>query len=876
MRLVEVGDVPGAGLDPEAVDDAARGLKADASAVRDGGNDVVGAWTGLGASYEAPEAAQLLRVMDPVRADTDRLAGELERVASALARFAGELREIVTKGDRLQVEVVEFRARVAAAPVGVTAEVSFGAGPGLGGESALGLDPVLATQNAFLTSRIAALAEELVVAERACAAAVRAVDGWQERAAGLLFNTARGVATDRMPWGEPGGPESCAGQAIEQVIGGIWNSGSWAPFLSAYPILSRLGGPGVSPVAQHAAWAEAGRSLIGWGVSEGEGFVGGLVQDIAVGFDGVAIWAEGTANDVGTWAEGTATDVVDWSSDQVDALWQTGEDAVDWTGDRAHDVSDWVADRVSAGQAEMADDRLNAGESLVHFYRVMDGADDGGYPRTGEVLTAGLWAVGAHLGAVLTTATFGQVPANLLDDGTAYVGEPKLVPDEGYLDADGTFVAGVTDPKDLRTVFQGMDDAYKAKEATGDPTIRVTLREPADGGDPVAFVTVPGTEEWVPWQDNGNLRDVTADAVTASGGRSAYADAIATAMDKAQEMLPEGTQMVPVGHSLGGMALADVLSDPGFVSKHNITDAVVFGSAIDSDGFAPGVNVVNVQHEDDPVPKFDFGDSRIAPLGAAPDIEIPDSRWVPNGIEQRVEDTANAAKETFQTVTVPGVPSPVQASENVTTITMESPGAPLGRSGRTTRPSNMSNQLREAPRSMGRLWNQSRTTGRGAGCSTRATRKLLHGTSRWEERTEMRFRVGAAIMVARRSLSLLSSCANADVSCEKAFETAALAVDEVDAANFSCTSGFEHGSSEWDCHLIGGVRSRCHSCNGGCVSGVLRPRVSLDGAWVANVNFFLEGSDTTDPGNILDESDLGVEDDPLIFMLRDYYDIQVG
>lgn len=282
MRLVEVGDVPGPGLDPEAVDEAARGLKADAGAVRDGGNDVADAWAGLGASYEAPEAAQLLRVMDPVRVDTDWLAGELEHVASALARFAGELREVVTKGDRLRVEVAEFRARVAAAPAGVTAEVGFGAGPAFGGDSALGLDPVLATQNAFLTSRIAALAEELFEDERACAAAVRAVHGppspggFGGFVAGAVTAASDVAEKAANPWGESTQPESCAGAAIAQVMVGVWNAASWPAFAVALPALAKFGGHGLSPADQQVAWAEAGRSLIGASVSAAEGFVFGL------------------------------------------------------------------------------------------------------------------------------------------------------------------------------------------------------------------------------------------------------------------------------------------------------------------------------------------------------------------------------------------------------------------------------------------------------------------------------------------------------------------------------------------------------------------------------------------------------------------------
>jgi hypothetical protein len=282
VRLVDAGDVPGAGLDPKAVAQSARGLRADAGAVRDGCNDVAGAWAGLGASYEAPEAGQLLRAMDPVRADTDRLADELERVASVLATFAGELREIVTKCDRLRVDVVEFRARVAAAPLGGESSSGLGSAPGFNIGSGLGLAPALATQNAVLASQIASVAEELVEAERACAAAIRAIDGPPSPGgfggflAGAVDAVSDAAEKAANPWGESAQPELCAGAAVEQVMFGMWNAVSWPTFALAHLTFAKVGGFGVSPIDQEAAWAEAGRSLIGAGVSVAEGFVFGL------------------------------------------------------------------------------------------------------------------------------------------------------------------------------------------------------------------------------------------------------------------------------------------------------------------------------------------------------------------------------------------------------------------------------------------------------------------------------------------------------------------------------------------------------------------------------------------------------------------------
>ncbi|MEU4360772.1 hypothetical protein [Promicromonospora sp. NPDC023987] len=593
MRLVEVADVPGAGLDPDAVGDAARGVRADAGAVRGGGDDVAGAWAGLGASYEAPEAAQLLRVMDPVRADTDRLADELERVAGALLAFAGVLREVVSERDRLRVEVAEFRARVAAAPVGGAAEVGpasgFGPVSGLGGVSAVGLDPVLATQNAFLTARVTALAEDLAEAERACAAAVRAIDGWQERAAGLLFDTARGVSSDRMPWGDSGGPESCAGQAIEQVTVGLWSSASWATFASAYPVLSKLSGPGVSPLDQQAAWAAAGRSLIGWGVSEAEGLVSGIGD--------------------------AAESVLNWTSDQADALWQVSKDTAIWTAEANAAAWLWVGDRADSIGGSWAD--VGDATSLLWNATVVP-LVHGEDPKFTEVAASDMQLVGSLLDAAGTTLSYGVWDVDLAGDGQPAIGEP--------ITYDGT-KPGQEPPQKLQTVADvllSISDAYKTSERLGERSenewdqgyIRVTKISPSDGGEPVVVVSVPGTQPWFPWNDPGNDQpaDFIGNVYTAAGGRSTMTESVEMAIDRViadDATLSASTPIMLAGHSQGGMTAADLASDPEFLAAHNVTDLVTVGSPIDNTQVSNDVRVLEIQHAGDLVPLLDTENSTL-------------------------------------------------------------------------------------------------------------------------------------------------------------------------------------------------------------------------------------------------------------------------
>lgn len=567
--------------------------------MRDGGADVSGAWAGLGASYEAPEAGQLLRVMDPVRADTDRLADELERVAAALATFAGELREIVAKCDRLRSEVREFRARVAAAPIGGGSGSGFGSGVGFVVDSGLGLDPVLATENALLSSRIAAVAEELAEAERACAAAIRAVDG-PPRPGGfarLLTSAAETVAANS--WGEAPEPETCAGSAINQVGTAMWTGVNWAGFASVYPLLSAL--PGVGPAAWewNTAWTEAGRSLIGWHV---------------LGADSALLAAA-------DWTMDAAEDVWDWSSDQVDALWQAGRDGVDWVSDTGEtvwqDSQDWVGDVWNNDNVQaIVDDWANVGDATAQFYAPFFDDD---LPTITELGASLVQYHGAVIGAIGTTMAGGAYQLNFFDDGEPIPGvtvDGKPIPGMSH-DADGTDGhPELTPPRGLSDAMQSVTDTYTAGKVSGNREgyIRVTTIEAARPGDsPKVIVSIPGTQLWSPLA-GGVAADLTGNLVTAGGGRSTMAEAVKNAIADTNNVPPDA-EILLVGHSQGGMAAADLAADPEFLKDHKVTDVVTFGSPVDSNRIDPAINTLELQHTTDIVPRLDLEDADIFDLG---------------------------------------------------------------------------------------------------------------------------------------------------------------------------------------------------------------------------------------------------------------------
>lgn len=213
MPAIDPELIPGANLDPDAVDDAARSLRADALAVRDAGVDVVGAWYGLRADYQAPEADRLLSALDPVRSDTATLGDDLEQVATALGRFAQDLRAIKSAFDVVRADAWTFHARIATNP-----EWEF--------------DPELVAQNTTLLRRVNSVQVQLWDAERECANAIRTIDCLAPWNAGVsdgpadsnTFGLTEIPTETAMPWGAPvEQKEHCPASAVTSVRSAVWD-----------------------------------------------------------------------------------------------------------------------------------------------------------------------------------------------------------------------------------------------------------------------------------------------------------------------------------------------------------------------------------------------------------------------------------------------------------------------------------------------------------------------------------------------------------------------------------------------------------------------------------------------------------------------------
>ncbi|MFJ2923391.1 protein phosphatase, partial [Streptomyces sp. NPDC087307] len=83
-------------------------LTKDAGNIRDTGSSVHTHFQALSAYYRAPEADQLFASTKPVQDRADGFADDLEKVASSLSDYAGEIRPLVTKLEQLKSDATKF------------------------------------------------------------------------------------------------------------------------------------------------------------------------------------------------------------------------------------------------------------------------------------------------------------------------------------------------------------------------------------------------------------------------------------------------------------------------------------------------------------------------------------------------------------------------------------------------------------------------------------------------------------------------------------------------------------------------------------------------------------------------------------------------
>ncbi|MXS73729.1 hypothetical protein CSIV_12685 [Microbacterium sp. CSI-V] len=112
MTLVALADVPTVDIDPSALSSAAESLRTHADAATDSAERISSTWNTLPASYEAPEAGELLARMTVVPRAADDFADTARRVAAIMAQLADQLALARAQETSLRTEVVSFRDAV--------------------------------------------------------------------------------------------------------------------------------------------------------------------------------------------------------------------------------------------------------------------------------------------------------------------------------------------------------------------------------------------------------------------------------------------------------------------------------------------------------------------------------------------------------------------------------------------------------------------------------------------------------------------------------------------------------------------------------------------------------------------------------------------
>lgn len=313
-----------------------------------------------------------------------------------------------------------------------------------------------------------------------------------------------------------------------------------------------------------------------------------------------------------------------WLGDRAEDVWNAGGDVFEWAVDESTtaivESGRWLDDRAGA----IADDWGNVFDSLRQLGNATIGSIfQGRLPSLTEVLASQLRLTGATIGALGTTATLGIKELNIFDDGEPWAGEPRDVP----VSNDGTGRPPLREPRRLSDLTAVVTDAYTVESGKiGEPSVRITVVE-NPGQPPAYIVSIPGTQSWAP-ATGANPLDFTADLINAGGGRSSMQESIELAMVEAG--VPRGANVMLVGHSLGGIVAADMASDTGFTSSYHVSNVVTFGAPIDASGISPSIDVLEMQHATDIVPRLDFGNFPGSLLPGGPDQSHHTTVILPN------------------------------------------------------------------------------------------------------------------------------------------------------------------------------------------------------------------------------------------------------
>jgi Tuberculosis necrotizing toxin len=273
---IDPAGIPGDNLRPDMVEIAASEIQAIGDDVSDQGGVVVTTWQRLAHHYEAPEAATLFGVMDPVKTNAETFGDNVDRVSSALRTYAAEVEPIKAELARIKAEAYSFVASIA----GGVEKTRYG----MAGAVTVTLDwhedQDTVDANNDLIRRVNAQMVLLWAAERKCANAIYDIIGFPHIEAASEENPNGYGVTEipdgtETPWGTTvERSESCGEKAIGAVgsfvwdgviVGGIWGTveGLGTLTLGYNPQT----GEWFSGDAYAAAWSNLGKLAVGLAVT---------------------------------------------------------------------------------------------------------------------------------------------------------------------------------------------------------------------------------------------------------------------------------------------------------------------------------------------------------------------------------------------------------------------------------------------------------------------------------------------------------------------------------------------------------------------------------------------------------------------------------
>ena len=290
-------------------------------------------------------------------------------------------------------------------------------------------------------------------------------------------------------------------------------------------------------------------------------------------------------------------DAQDQVSDSGGSVAAAGSVAVAATPGGGGGILGWLDRHVGNFLRGLVRTGEHAGDLLGKLDDVLTGERDW---SVAALAASALGTAGSAVGAVVSGVT-GE-DAHWFDEGRGLAGTPVSAPTDPSQASQYRPV--VAEPRDLPSLMQGVTDAYQVgSDPSSSGDVRIT-RIDNGTGTPAYVVSIPGTETWSP-SAGSTGRDLTANLALVAGNPTAAAESVRLAMDQAG--IPPGSPVMLVGHSQGGIIAGTLASDPAFVQRYGVTNVLTYGAPIDHIAIDPSVQVLQVQHTTDLVPRLDLG-----------------------------------------------------------------------------------------------------------------------------------------------------------------------------------------------------------------------------------------------------------------------------